>query len=164
MATSSRLLVNNGLYPQEASVPTLCRIFTLSTAWFIHNSIISKEVCRVFVLRCQSTSHLTHLVSFHRVTCHIKFIQSCKLHNHMFTQSYIHIFIHSYIQSYIHTLILSHIHTQHMHNINSYMVASITWSLVWLYLFVSVPNYFKLPVLNNGPLEPTFYLDSSCQP
>jgi len=43
-----------------------------------------------------------------------------------------------------------------MHNMNSYMVASVTQSLVWPYPFVSVLNCFKLPVLNNGPLESTF--------
>jgi len=41
--------------------------FTLSMPQFLHNNIISKEVCRVFVLRCQSTSHFTCSVSFHRV-------------------------------------------------------------------------------------------------
>jgi hypothetical protein len=65
----------------------------------------------VFVLRCQSASHLTCLVSFHQVTCHIQFIQSYKLHP----------YIHALIQSYIHTLILSHIHTfmhtQYVHNV-----------------------------------------------
>jgi hypothetical protein len=65
----------------------------------------------VFVLRSQSISHLTCLVSFHQVTYHIQFIQSYKLHP----------YIRTFIQSYIHTLILSHIHifmhTQYIHNI-----------------------------------------------
>jgi len=89
--------------------------FTSSTAQCFHNNIISKEVCRVFVLRCQSTSHLTCLVSFHRVSPIIYSYTS---------------YIHTFIQSYIHTLILSRIHTfmhtHHIHNINSYMVASVT--------------------------------------
>ena len=43
--------------------------FTPLMAQFFHNNINSKEVCRVFVLRCSSASNLTCLVSFHRVTC-----------------------------------------------------------------------------------------------
>jgi len=39
--------------------------FTPSAARFVHNNIISKEVCRVFVPRCQSTSHLTCCVLSH---------------------------------------------------------------------------------------------------
>jgi len=93
---------NNGVYPKEASAATFCQVLPPSTARFVHNSIISKGVCRVFVLRCQSASHHTCFVSF--FTCH----------NPVYT------LIHSFIQSYIHTLILSHIHTsihtQHIHN------------------------------------------------
>ena len=63
--------------------------FTPSAARFIHNNIISKEVCRVFVLQCHSASYLTYFVSFHRVhpSCatiqsysHLRFIQSYKSH------------------------------------------------------------------------------------
>jgi hypothetical protein len=142
-----------GFLPKRHRLLPCAEFYTINGSILFHNSIISKEVCRVFVLRCQSTSHLTYLVSFHRVTCHIQFIQSCKLHNHIFTHSYIHTFTHSYV----HTLILSHIHTQHIHNINSYMVASVTQSFMWSYPFVSVLNCFKLPVLNNRPLEFTFF-------
>jgi len=63
--------------------------FTPSAARFIHNNIISKEVCRVFVLQCHSASHFTCFVSFHRVhpSCatiqsysHLRFIPSYKSH------------------------------------------------------------------------------------
>jgi len=85
--------------------------FTPSTARFVHNNIISKDVCRVFVLRCQSASHLTCFVSFRQVHLSYAIIQSYKSH------SFIHSIIHSYIKS---------MHTQHIHDINSYMVASVT--------------------------------------
>ena len=111
MATSSRLLVKQWAFSPRGISCYLVPGFTPPTAQFVHNNIISKEVCRVFVLRCQSASHPTYLVSFHRVACHIQFIQSYKLHP----------YIHAFIQSYIHTLILSHIHTlmrtQHTHGI-----------------------------------------------
>jgi len=78
--------------------------FTPSAARLVHNDIISKEVCRVFVLRCHSASNLTCFVSFHRVRM-----------SYAITQSYSHLqFIqsnksHSFIQLYAHTWILSHI-------------------------------------------------------
>jgi len=78
--------------------------FTPSAARLVHNNIISKEVCRVFVLRCHSASHLTCCVSFHRVHLSYAIIQS---YNHLqFIQSNKS---HSFIQLYIHTWILSHI-------------------------------------------------------
>jgi len=78
--------------------------FTPSAARLVHNNIISKEVCRVFVLRCHSASHLTCFVSFHRVHLSYAIIQS---YNHLqFIQSNKS---HSFIQLYIHTWILSHI-------------------------------------------------------
>jgi hypothetical protein len=124
MATSSRLLVKQWAPSPRGISCYLVSGFTPSTARFVHNNITSREVSRVFVLRCQSASHPTYLVSFHRVACHIQFIQSYKLHP----------YIHAFIQSYIHTLILSRIHTfiytQHIHNINSYRVASVIQSLV----------------------------------
>jgi len=102
---------------------------TSSTARFVHNNIISKEVCRVFVLRCHSASHLTCFVSFRRVHLsyaiiqsynHLQFIQSNKSHSSMHSSNY------TFIHEYFHTVM----HTQHIHNINSYMVASVTQSFV----------------------------------
>ena len=67
--------------------------FTPSTARFVHNNIICKEVCRVFVLRWQSTSHLTYCVLSHWVhfsyTIHIV-IQVTSIHSciNTFTYSY----------------------------------------------------------------------------
>jgi len=129
MTTSSRLLVKQWIFSQGGISCHLVPGFTPSTARFVHNNIISKEVCRVFVLRCQSTSHLTCLVSFHRVPRII--------YNYTIIQSYkvVHTSIQvTFIRTYIHTLILSRIHTlmhtQHIHNINSHMVASVAQSLV----------------------------------
>jgi len=86
--------------------------FTPSTAQFAHNNIISKEVYRVFVLRCQSTSHLTCLVSSHRVHLLHRIHTVIQLYSRTsFTT------IHSYINT------LTHSYTTY---INSYMVASVT--------------------------------------
>ena len=111
----------------------LCTGFTPSVARFIHNNIISKKVCRVFALRCQSASHLTYFVSFHRVHLsyaitqsysHLEFIQSYKSHS----------FKHSYNYTSI-TSIFSHVHTQHIHNINSYTFALVVQNIVSIVSF-----------------------------
>jgi len=109
--------------------------FTSSAARLVHNNTISKEVCRVFVLRCHFASHLTCFVSFRRVHLSNAIIQS---YNHLQ-------FVHSYkscsfIQLYIHTLILSHIYA---YTTYTYMVASVTQSLVWSYPFVSAFKSFQ---------------------
>jgi len=92
--------------------------FTPLMARFVHNNINSKEVCPVLVLRCQSASNLTCLVSFHRITCHMQFIWSFKSH------SYIHAFIHLCT----HTSILSCIHTfKHTQRTRTYTISIHTW-------------------------------------
>ena len=106
MVTSSRLLVNNELYPKEASVCYLVSGFTPSTARFVHNSIIFKEVCRVFVLRCQSASHFTCCVLSHRVRLSHTVYTVIQV---TFINSYIHTSIHSYIKPF-HIFIHSCIH------------------------------------------------------
>ena len=66
-AASSRLLGQQwALSPKDISC-YLVPGFTPSAVQFIHNNIIAKEVCRVFVLQCHSASYLTCFVSFHRV-------------------------------------------------------------------------------------------------
>jgi len=113
--------------------------FTSFAARFIHNNIISKEVCRVFVLRCQSASHLTCFVSFHRVHLSYAIIQS---YSHLqFIQSYKS---HSFIQLYIHTLILSHINTYTTYTQYQFIHGCISHPcLVWSYPFVSVFKLFQ---------------------
>jgi hypothetical protein len=97
------------VYTQEASVCYLVPGFTL-----VHNSIISKGVCRVFVLRCQFAALLTCLVSFHRVH-----LSQSSLYTHIYS------FIHSYIHTFIHSCIITFIHTHHTQR-HSYIVALIT--------------------------------------
>jgi len=75
--------------------------FVPPMARLVHDNINSKEVCRVFVLRCLSASNLTCPVLFHQATCHVQLIWSFKSH------SYIHTFMHSCI----HTSILSYTRT-----------------------------------------------------
>jgi len=81
--------------------------FILLMARFIHNNINSKEVCRVFVLRCQSASNLTCPVWFRRVTCHMQF-----------TWSFIHACIHASKHQYFHTFTHSSVHNAHIHTIS----------------------------------------------
>jgi len=92
--------------------------FTPSIARFVHDSTISKDVCLMFVLRCQSTSHLTCLVSSHLV--HL-------LHTiHKVIQLYSRTSCTT-IHPYINTFTYSHIHAeQHIHNINLHMVTLVT--------------------------------------
>jgi len=80
--------------------------FTPSMARFVHNNINSKEVCRVFVLQCRSTSYLTSLVSSRWVhLSHTIYIQSYELHAsiHTFIHPYINAFICSYINTFMRT-------------------------------------------------------------
>jgi len=81
--------------------------FTPSAARFIHNNIISKEVCWVFVLQCHSALpfYLFCLVSSSSsVICNYTVVQSSTVHTVVQIT-----LIHTFIQLYIHTLILSHI-------------------------------------------------------
>ena len=82
-------------------------------AQFVHDNTISKEVCRVFVSRCQSASHLTCHVSSHRV--HLSHTVYAVIQ-----VTFIHPCIHTSILSCIHPFI----HTQCIciHNINSKQV------------------------------------------
>ena len=103
VATSSKLWVNNGLYPQETSVATLYQVLPRQRLDLFTIILSPRKICRVFVLRCHSASHLTCFVSFHRVHLSYVIIQS---YNHpQFIQSNKS---HSFIQLYIHTWILSH--------------------------------------------------------
>jgi hypothetical protein len=102
------LLVNNGLYPQEAFVATLCLTLPRQRLdWF---TIISSPRKFVECLCCDvSPPPVLPVLS--------RFIKSPVIYTSYSHTNYIHTFIHSYI----HTLILSHIHTfihtQHIHNI-----------------------------------------------
>jgi len=91
--------------------------FTPSAARLVHNNIISKEVCRVFVLRCHSASHLTCFVSS-SFTYHMQLYSRTviySLYSHTsHIHSYINTIIHSYINTFIHQCIYS-MHTNILH-------------------------------------------------
>ena len=88
-----------------------------------------RKFAECVVLQWHSASHLTCLVSFHRVYPSYAIVySSCSHTNHI--HSYIHTIKHSYINTFT--------HTQHINNINPYMVASVTWILFRPYLFKSV--------------------------
>lgn len=121
MATSSRLSVNNRLYPQEASVATLWR--ASSCQWLDLFTMVS-SLMKIAECWYYDVGQLPILPVLFR------FIESpiiCSLYSRT---SYIHAFIHSYINTFM--------HTQHICNINSHMVASVTHSLAWLHSSVSV--------------------------
>jgi len=125
--------------------------FTPSTARFVRDNIISKEVCRVFKLQCRSTSYLTSLVSPRRVhLSHTIYEQSYKLH------SYIHTFIHQYF----HMFIYAHIHAYTTYTQHQSTHGCISHPKFWSaasFRFNSYLSYFKWLVLTNGQLEFTFY-------
>jgi len=77
----------------------------------IHNNINSKEVCRVFVLRCQ----------LHVLSCSIESPVICNLYGR---SSHSHTFIHSCI----HTSILSYTHTfKHTQRTHAHTISIHTW-------------------------------------
>jgi len=105
--------------------------FTPSTAQFVPNEIISKEVCRV----C-STAMSVHLPSY--MSCLVSssspvMVQLYSLYSHtsyihtVIQVTFIHSYIYTFVQFYIHTFLLSLIHTfmhtQHIHNIDSHVIA-----------------------------------------
>jgi hypothetical protein len=94
-------------------------------------TIISKEVCRVFVLRCQSTLQVICLVSSHQVhLSHTVYSRTNHIHVfiHSITRTFIHPFIHSFMHYYFHSYAA---YTQH----HSYITILINHNLVWLYPF-----------------------------
>jgi hypothetical protein len=104
MATSARLLIN-GLYPKKCwyTVPDIASML----AQFICHDVIPNEDCRVVVLLCRSTSHLTGSILSRSVIiqshCHTNtsFIHTLYTHSYMhntFIPTCIKAFIHTYIQ------------------------------------------------------------------
>jgi len=95
-----------GFLPKKCLFPPIrCHLvsgFTPSMARFVPIDIISDEVCRVFVLRCQSTSHLSCPVLFRQGHLLYTVIKSYKLYIHTFIRSCIHII---YTTSFIHDCI-----------------------------------------------------------
>jgi len=125
--------------------------FTSSMARFVHDNINSKDVCRVFVLQCWSTSYLTSLVSSRRV--HL----SCTIHSYFFTS------IQSYIHPYINTCTYSHIHAYNTYTQYQFIHDCVSHTESWSaasFRLTFLP-FFKWLVLNNGQLEFTFFHVSS---
>ena len=80
--------------------------FTPSMIRFVHDGTIVNEVCRVFELRCQSPSHLTCLISSHRVHLLHTIHTVIQLYSRKSCTT-----IHSCIHTFINTFICSHMHT-----------------------------------------------------
>ena len=51
MATSSKLLINNGLSPQEASVATLCQVWHCNAHFGLFNYLIYLRNCYIFLYK-----------------------------------------------------------------------------------------------------------------
>jgi len=100
MATSSRLWVNNELYPQETSVATLYRVLPRQRLDLF--TIISSPRKFAECLYCNvSPPPILHVLS--------RFIEFTR-HMQSYSRTIIYsLYIHTLIQLYIHTLILSHI-------------------------------------------------------
>jgi len=154
--------------------------FTPSTTKFIHNNIISEEVCRVFVLRCQFASHLTCLVSFHQI--------SSIIYNQYSHMSYIHTSIHQYFHICIHNICTISIHTwlhqtpkvlfdsipsvqSSFHHYDKRQVLTNEQLASVIFIKSFIPSVFgqevspiKWLVLNNGQLESTFILFQATSP
>ena len=114
------LWLTMGFLPGGVYVPISCYLmpdFTPSMARFVPNDIIFDEVCRVFVLRRQSTSHLTCPVLFRQGHLLYTVLQPQCYTSHTFVHSYIHAFMYSYIHTFIHSCIHTFMQTQHVRNI-----------------------------------------------
>jgi len=125
MATSPRPSIDNELASHGASAATMCQVSYHQ--WPDLFTITSKKFAECSYCAVNLLPIITCLVLFYRVTCHMQFIQSYKLHPyiHTFIQpyslychtSYTHTSIHSYNNTvysrtgYIHTLIHSFTNT-----------------------------------------------------
>jgi len=109
MATSARFLDWRVFSPRSVYFTINWYIilgFTLTVAWVISNDTISNEDCRVFVLRCRSTSHLTGPILSHQVIYSHQVLQI-----HMsYIQTYIHTFMHISNHAYTTCTWISFIH------------------------------------------------------
>ena len=101
MVTSSRLWLNNELYPQKTSVATLYQVLPRQRLdWF---TIIPSPRMFVECLYCDVSPPpiLPVLSRFIEFACHLQSIQSYK--SHSFIQiTFIHTIIHSYINTFTH--------------------------------------------------------------
>jgi len=132
--------------------------FTPSTTLSVHNDTISNEDCRVLVLRCRSTSHLTcHVSSSSPVIYSYTVVQS-----HTCIHTFMHSFIHSYINNF-HVVIHSCVHniytTSFIHGCISHLESCLAVSFQFgphsslcqannlqpLFIFLCQANNLQLP-------------------
>ena len=154
MATSFRLLVKRWIFSPGGVSCYLVSGFTLLAARFVHKHIISKEVCRVFVLRYHSTSPILPVLSrFIEFTCHMQLysrtvIYSLYSHtNHIHSYiRHIYTFIHRYFHIFIHiiyTASFTHDYISHPESCFGH-VSSVRSLLV----IVSSPKFLQRNILN----------------
>jgi len=139
IATSSKLLVNNGLYPQETSVATWYQV--LPRLQFGLFTITSSPRKFAECLYCNVTPPpilpvLSHFIEFIR---HVQLYSRAVLYNLYSHTDHIHSYIHTITHSYINTFTHQRIHNitwyQFLHGCISHP------SLVWSYPFSSVLTY-----------------------
>ena len=129
MATSSRLLVNNGLYPQEYQLLPCARFCPVSgsiCSQYYHPQGSLPSVCTTMSVRLPS--YLFCLVC--QVTCHNPV--------HTIIHSCIHTIIHSYVNTFTHSY--THAYTTYTRH-HSHMIALVTKILFRSCLFSSVFTY-----------------------
>ena len=109
MATSADFLID-GLSPQEVSTsPSTDTLYWVLPRRWPESSLMilsPNEDCRVFVLRCQSTSHLTGPILSHQVIYSHQVLQI----QMSYMQTYIHTFMHISIHPYTIGTQISFIH------------------------------------------------------
>ena len=81
--------------------------FTPTMVRFLSGDTIPNEDCRVFVLWCRSTSHLT---------CQVLSHQSHQSYDHTVNTSVNHTFMHIYIHAYMHSCTYIHIKKSYVHD------------------------------------------------
>ena len=111
MVTSSRLWVNNGLYPLETSVATLYQVLPLQRLDLF--TIISSPRKFAECLYCDVTPPpILHVLSrFIEFTCHMQLYSRTIIYSLYSQISHIHSYNYTFIHEYFHTVM----HTQHKH-------------------------------------------------
>ena len=99
-------LVNNVLYPQDASVATSCQILSYQRLDLFTVVTSLRKFAKCLCCDVTPPPILHVLFCCIEFTCHIQFIQSYNLYIH----SYIHSYVHSYIRTFIHVFKHSCIH------------------------------------------------------
>jgi len=126
MATSSKLWVNNGLYPQETSVTTLHRVLPRQRLDLFTIISSPRKFAECLYYDVSPPPILPVLSRFIEFACHMQLHSRTIIYSLYSQTSHIHSYNYTFMHEYFHTLM----HTQHKHNINSHMIALVIHNLV----------------------------------